>query len=422
MFLRVALLVTVLTLAAGVPQGPPQPALRPAPRSTAAAATPQRSPGNANYRIAARLDPKARTITGDETLTWRNISANATSTLQFHLYYNAWRDADSTWLRESALSGEGRAEIDAEDAGSIDVSSLRMIRNGAETDLTAAIRFIAPDDGNAKDRTVIEVALGPGVSVGPGETIDVQVAWRSHVPRPLARTGARGNFFFIAQWFPKIGVLEDTGWNCHQFHLTTEFFADFGTYDVQLTVPSSWLLGATGLEQSKKDNGDGTTTHRYLQQDVHDFAWTTSPDYIERRERFEHPTLPPVEMRLLLQPEHASQAERHFAATRVALKSYGEWFGPYPVRAHHHRRSRVAERSGRHGISDALHGRHPLVCAGRVERSRRGDGPRGGAPVLVRDRRQQRVRTCLDGRGAEPVLDRAGDGRVQTGSVRGELL
>jgi hypothetical protein len=293
-------------------------------------ATPLRSPGNANYRIAARLDPKARTITGDETLTWRNISANATSTLQFHLYYNAWRDADSTWLRESALSGEGRAEIDAADAGSIDVNSLRVIRNGADTDLTSAIRFIAPDDGNAKDRTVMEVALGPGVSVGPGETIDVRIVWRSHVPRPLARTGARGNFFFIGQWFPKIGVLEDAGWNCHQFHLTTEFFADFGTYDVQLTVPSSWPLGATGLEQSKKDNGDGTTTHRYLQQDVHDFAWTTSPDYIERRERFEHPTLPPVEMRLLLQPEHASQAERHFAATRVALKSYGEWFGPYP--------------------------------------------------------------------------------------------
>ena len=76
------------------------------------------------------------------------------------------------------------------------------------------------------------------------------------------------------------------------------------------------------------------TTHHYYQEDVHDFAWTTSPDYIERHERFEHPTLPAVEMRLLLQPEHASQAKRHFDATRAALKYYGEWFGAVPLWPH----------------------------------------------------------------------------------------
>ncbi len=68
----------------------------------------------------------------------------------------------------------------------------------------------------------------------------------------------------------------------------------------------------------------------YYQEDVHDFAWTTSPDYVERTARFEHPTLPPVTMRLLLQPEHRGQADRHFDATRTTLKHYGEWFGPYP--------------------------------------------------------------------------------------------
>jgi hypothetical protein len=95
-------------------------------------------------------------------------------------------------------------------------------------------------------------------------------------------------------------------------------------------VPRGWTVGATGVERERRDNPDGTATHRYYQEDVHDFVWTTSPDYLERRARFEHPTLPPVEMRLLLQPEHASQAERHFEATRAALKYYGEWFGAYP--------------------------------------------------------------------------------------------
>ena len=67
----------------------------------------------------------------------------------------------------------------------------------------------------------------------------------------------------------------------------TEFFADFGVYDVRMTVPGGWLLAATGRQRERTDNADGTTTHRYYQEDVHDFAWTTSPDFLEARERFE---------------------------------------------------------------------------------------------------------------------------------------
>ena len=67
-----------------------------------------------------------------------------------------------------------------------------------------------------------------------------------------------------------------------------------------------------------------------MQEDVHDFAWTTSPDYVVKTATFEHPRLPRTELRLLLQPEHLGQAERHFAATRAVLTYYGQWFGPYP--------------------------------------------------------------------------------------------
>ena len=50
----------------------------------------------------------------------------------------------------------------------------------------------------------------------------------------------------------------------------------------------------------------------------------------KRASRFEHPGLPPVEMRLMLQPEHVSQAARHFESARATLRHYGEWFGAYP--------------------------------------------------------------------------------------------
>ena len=134
----------------------------------------------------------------------------------------------------------------AEDLAAIDISSLTITGGAiAPADLTKQMRFIAPDDGNEDDRTVMAVALPE--PIGPGETITLDIAFTAKIPRPFARTGAIGNYFFIAQWFPKIGVLDAAGtWNCHQFHVGTEFFSDFGVYDVRMTVPRGWPLAATG--------------------------------------------------------------------------------------------------------------------------------------------------------------------------------
>jgi hypothetical protein len=300
-------------------------------RAAAADAQPL-SPRNANYTIDVTLDTRARTMSARETLVWTNITSASTGELQFHLYYNAWRNADSTWMREHRLTSwwQSVASRRDEDFAAIDISSLRITGGAlAPADLTRQMRFIAPDDGNKDDRTVMAVTLP--ATVGPGQTITLDIVFTAKIPRPFARTGAIGNYFFIAQWFPKIGVLEPDGrWNCHQFHVGTEFFSDFGVYDVRMTVPGGWPLAATGRERSRTDNANGTTTHRYYQEDVHDFAWTTSPDFVEARERFEHAGLPPIEMRLMLQPEHRWQAARHFESARATLRYYGEWFGPYP--------------------------------------------------------------------------------------------
>jgi hypothetical protein len=327
--------LSILAGAGAAQRGQPSPEPRDTTNPTTAAprppaATTARSPRNANYAITARLDPASRTLKGEQLLTWRNTATVPAPSLRFHLYYNAWRNTRSTFMRERILAGdESIADRPDSDWGWIDITSLKLVRaSGAPVDVTGRLRYIAPDDANGDDRTVADVALD--APVAPGETVNVQIAWSSRIPRTFARTGAIGSYYFIAQWFPKIGVFQDGGWNCHQFHSATEFFSDFGIYDVRLTVPSGWIVGATGVERGRRDEGDRTTTHHYYAEDVHDFAWTTSPDYVERIERFGHPGLPPVAMRLLLQPEHAYQADRHFQGARAALRYYGEWYGPYP--------------------------------------------------------------------------------------------
>ncbi|NQW03016.1 MAG: M1 family metallopeptidase [Acidobacteria bacterium] len=285
-----------------------------------------RSPRNASYQLLATLDPDTHTIAGSGRIVWRNITTSPAVDLRFHLYWNAWRDSKSSWMREQRLGrNPALARRPADDRGEIELVSIRA----RGTELRSGAVFVSPDDGNPDDRTVLSVPLDTPVL--PGETLEIDVAWTARVPRTFARTGRLGQYYFIAQWFPKLGVFQDSGeWNAHQFHAATEFFSDFGTYDVTLTVPKGWVVGATGVAAAVRPENDEDAAHHFVADDVHDFAWTTSPDFIERTEVFEQPDLPTVAMRLLLQPEHVVQADRHFAATRAALKHYGNWFGAYP--------------------------------------------------------------------------------------------
>jgi len=289
------------------------------------------APNVASYSIDATLDPAARTLTGREVITWRNPGNVPAYSIRLHLYWNAWRNTDSTWISQLKMGGKASEALDRsqQDFGWQQITELRVINPDGSPgpDLLPGFRYIQPSDQNAADRSLAAADLPNAVA--PGQSIQFHVTWRAQVPRTFARTGAVGQYFFIAHWFPKLGVFEEDGWAARQFFANTEFYADFGRYDVRLTVPRGWVVGATGREVSRTD-ADTTTIHRYAQDDVHDFAWTTSPNFLESTQRFEHPTLPAVTMRLLLQPEHRGQEDRHFAGTAAALKYYGEWYGAYP--------------------------------------------------------------------------------------------
>jgi len=178
----------------------------------------------------------------------------------------------------------------------------------------------------------------------PGQEIELLVTFTSQLPKILARTGHLERydgqlFVMAAQWFPKFGVYEVPGqryvpadaprgqWNTHQFHANSEFYADFGTYDVTIEVPEDFVVGATGVRVATEIS-DGRRTERYIAEDVHDFAWTASPVFLEHTETWRH-----VTMRLLILPEHRGQVQRHFDAARVALEGYDRLVGvyPYPV-------------------------------------------------------------------------------------------
>ncbi|MFO7769424.1 MAG: M1 family metallopeptidase [bacterium] len=282
----------------------------------------------ASYRMDVTLDPSTHTVSGWEVLTFRNSTSRPVRTLRFHAYYNAWKTDASTWMRRS-----GRTlpeEVGKDRLAWIQVTGARVEPNMffPGEDVLESFTYIQPDDGNPWDQTLFEVELPRPLPAG-GEVV-IRLDFTSKVPRTFARTGYIGDHYFLAQWFPKVGVLTEQGWEAHQY-FPVEYFADYGTYDVSITVPSEYVVGATGERAARRDtHADGTTTHRFRQEMVHDFAWTAWPEYLVYVEDYEFLPGHSTEITLLLTPEHRGLKERYLQATRYALHYFSDWFGPYP--------------------------------------------------------------------------------------------
>jgi hypothetical protein len=223
------------------------------------------SPGGAplsdrvvHYTIDAKYDAQAHTLDATETLVYENKTGQPLDTFPFHLYLNAFQP-QSTFMRETHRDGANvtrfRDQTDEKKRGEITIKQLTVDGMG---DLTPQLKFISPDDGNAEDRTVTQVKLPKPIP--PGASVTFRIQFHDKFPETVARTGWYREFIMGAQWFPKVGVWWHGAWNCHQFHASTEFFSDFGVYDVQLTLPDNFTTGASGVEVSAKKNGNGTQT------------------------------------------------------------------------------------------------------------------------------------------------------------------
>ncbi len=271
---------------------------------------------NANYDIKITLDTKEKQIKGTEILKWRNISKDAIDQLQFHLYMNAFKNNKSTFIKESG--GSARRLRKKEGWGWIDINTLEINNQ----DLTERIEFIQPDDGNKYDQTVMKVDLDR--PLWPGREIEVNINFTTQLPILFRRNGYYKNFFFAAQWFPKIGVYIDNQWNCHQFHAHSEFFADYGVYNVDITVPQKYIVGATGILQTEQVTGENKILSFHA-EDVHDFAWTAWPDYLVAKETYQD-----IEIAVFHEKDHQGAIERTMTAVKNALDFMGNWVGKYP--------------------------------------------------------------------------------------------
>jgi hypothetical protein len=290
-----------------------------------------------SYRIDATLDAVKHAVSGKEQLQWRNRSDREIRSVYLHLYLNAFANQGSTFFTErDVLTAHGRSRGNATlKKGQWGWIDLNRVQQG---DALLKWQFVHPDGGPATDHTVVRIDLDQPVA--PGATLTLNIDFLSQLPRVVERTGWFGDFNLVAQWFPKIGVLELPGergatqvrWNVHEFHFNSEFYADFGLYDVQLTVPSDYTVGAVGELQGTPQSSDGKTTYHFVQGDVHDFAWVAAKGYKTLDGTYEGPGSPKVAVRVIYPPEYVASAKPVLKASIDSLGYFSKTLGAYPYR------------------------------------------------------------------------------------------
>jgi hypothetical protein len=280
-----------------------------------------RVPPVASYRIEATWDEERKTLSGRETLTFVNRTSRELPDALIHLYLNGFRNTRSTLWRGLPPPGG------SDDFG---FCELKRVAFPDGTDLTRRISFATPANDNPDDRTLATVPLPRPVR--PGETLVLEVDFESRLPRGLLRTGWKDDFVFAGQWFPKLARATESGWRGRPFHAATEFFADFGDYDVTLLLPGELKgkVAVTGRVLEEADEGAGRIRVHARAEDVHDFAFSFSPRFEVKKEVVAPKGLPKVEVVLYLQPDHRRSRERYLRAVREGLALFGTWLSPYP--------------------------------------------------------------------------------------------
>jgi len=252
------------------------------------------------YRIEASLDEVTSVLSGRARLRYTNRSSRRIDSLYFHLHLNAFRP-NSAWARRELQFQNRRFQ----DLGPDDHAFERL------RSVTVAGQSITPLYPGAPDSTVAVVPLT--TPLGPGDAITVQLDWDARLSTVPRRQGRRGRHHDFAQWYPKIAVFDRGGWQVQPLLPQGEFYGEFASFDVTLETAADQVLGATGVPVEgdpgwSARRAPGTAEPalhadayparaaeplgllgapardrkrvRWRAENVHHFAWSTSPEYV----------------------------------------------------------------------------------------------------------------------------------------------
>jgi len=298
-----------------------------------------------HYQIDARLNSNKHIIEGFETLRYQNNSPDTLSTLYFHLYPNAFQK-NSVMAKEARNASveivnspqeEGWLKIE-----SVTISKFCSINQAMKIDTLV-------------DDTILEIRLSTPLL--PTEQLQISLKFTTKI-RQFNFYGGKGgygkNLYEVSQWYPKMCVYDEKGWHPTKYHWLGEFYGEFGTFDVTLDVPDSFIVAGTGvvvlgdpgwksveidsngnrLQQFQNNfqaspfinNPSARRIVKFHAENVHDFVWCASPDYLYQTKMWKY-----VPIHVLFRKSSQDRWSNHaLVAADSALTWLNDFIGEYP--------------------------------------------------------------------------------------------
>jgi hypothetical protein len=309
-----------------------------------------------DYRIDAVLDAADSRITGRQSMVVHNNSPDSMRSIVLRLDQNIFRPEAVRATRLPELTDGMR------------ITALSV--NGQAFDLAAPPR----QNGNSVsglDQTLAVIRLANPVVAGATATIELD--WDFRVSRTVSRGlrhGAWGDSLVqAAQWYPRVAAYDDLrGWDTEPYLGPSEYYNNFGSFDVRIDVPGGWIVGATGTLQNPQavlttaarerlarvpqtddvvtivgtdELGPGRATAagdrlvwHFRADSVNDFAWAASNVYVWQATRAEIPGRGVIPLHILFTRNRAPAFAQVPSVGRHALEFYSDLWAPYAFPQH----------------------------------------------------------------------------------------
>ncbi len=302
-----------------------------------------------NYKISVKLDDKNHIIRGVEEFEYVNNSPSTLDKIYIHLWANAYKNGETALAKQLYSGGETDLRYGADSLkGYID--SLDFSIDGQK------IKW----EFDPKHIDIALVYLDKPLA--PGARTIIKTPFKVQIPSgSISRLGHIGQSYQITQWYPKPAVFDKNGWNQMPYLNQGEFYSEYGSYDVSITLPKNYIVGSTGdlqteseieflknkAVETEKNIGSMTDndkenmkfpasesehkTIRYKQSKVHDFAWFADKRYLVLKGEVKLPHSERyVTSWAMFTPQNASLWQRAIEYINDGTYYYSLWNGDYP--------------------------------------------------------------------------------------------
>lgn len=293
-----------------------------------------------NYEIDVTLDDQKHYLHGNIKIEYYNQSTDSLSFIYFHLWPNAYRNKNTAFAKQNLRTGK----LDFHFSDPADIGGIKDLKFTANGELLKEL----PDPENID---ITKVLLNKPLA--PGQRIIIHTPFTVKIPGSFSRLGHAGQSYQITQWYPKPAVYDKNGWHPMPYLDMGEFYSEFGDFTVRITLPSEYVVAASGelMTASEKDflvtklannekSPPGQTSIRsepsaektieFTAKAVHDFAWFADKDFIVEQSSVQLASGRTVNTNTFYRPKYAKNWTGSVEYVNRSVLFYSDHVGEYP--------------------------------------------------------------------------------------------